>query len=64
MKRRKENKNGEGTKNEINRGPNKKNQTHKIKEEIKLVGNIRVINKRKQKNKRYTLVVAEKNRKT
>jgi hypothetical protein len=51
-------------KNEINRGPNKKNQTHKIKEEIKLVGNIRVINKRKQKNKRYTLVVAEKNRKT
>jgi hypothetical protein len=38
MKRQKENKKMEKDENEINRGPSK-NQTHKIKEEIKLVGN-------------------------
>ena len=38
MKRQKENKKIEKGRNEINRGPSK-NQTHKIKEEIKLVGN-------------------------
>ena len=48
MKR--EQKNGEGTKMRPS-----ENQTHKIKEEITCN------NKRKQKNKKHTLVVAEKN---
>ena len=65
MKRQKENKKIEKGRNEINRGPSK-NKTHKTKRKNKVSRERKlcVINKQKQKNKKHTLVVTRKNRKT